>query len=990
MTSWLEAIVDSLTDAVTSTDLHGTVKTWNRAAEDVYGIAAAEAVGASAFDLLPAWADDIAGMLQVAARGDVVRIDDGQLMRRDGSMIAITFSATPIRDAAGRVVGQVSVARDVSAHRRAEERFRQLVKGAPDAMVIVAADGAIVEVNEQTSRLFGYSAEELVGRQVEMLVPDRSRPLHVAHRQTFLGRPVVHGMGVGLPISGRRKDGSEFPVEISLAPLDLGPDKLVSASIRDVTDRRRAERELAQALEEAVAAAQLKSQFVAMVSHEIRTPMNGVLGLTDLLLDTPLDLTQRRYVETIGSSGRALLTIINDILDFSKMESGRIELSSADLDLYLLLEEVTAVAAELARDKDIVVTGYHPPALPRVVRGDAGRLRQALLNLVGNAVKFTQRGSVLVSAAPASVSSVSSLSPGAASFSVGAGFGGGVTFAVTDTGIGIPAGDLDRLLEPFAQGDDLADRRFGGTGLGLTICRNLVELMGGRLIVESEPGAGSRFSFTVPLPSPGTPADPPVLLGRRILVADGNPTTSRLIDEHARTWGMEPTTCADSATAMAALRAAAATGEPFDVAVLDQSMFGADGMSVVDAVAAERGLGVLHVIVLTSGAYLSDLVAKRTGSVDVLARPVRLSQLYESLTRGGGRTAGAARFGGGPGRSGGGSPARDSGSGEVAPAGDRRSGGASVASAASAVSVPAVSTAPAAPAASAVSAAPTAPAAPAASVASVASVASAAAAKVLVAEDNEVNRLVVVGTLAALGYRCDIAPNGVDAVRLARGRSYAAVLMDCQMPEMDGYTATAEIRRTAPPGHRVPIIAMTAGALSEDRDRCLAAGMDDFVAKPIDRDVLRAVLERWARSDPPPAEPDGAESAPAAPVSAPHRQDLPALRETVADRLALLRNHRPPDPADLASRVLVAFRNGVPDRLDEMTIALRIGDAEPLRQHSHDLVGMAGHLGAEDLAALALDLQKVSRAGDLSAAGDMLPLIRAEYDRISPVLAQLV
>ena len=214
----------------------------------------------------------------------------------------------------------------------------------------------------------------------------------MARRQAFLGRPTVHGMGVGLAISGRRRDGSEFPIEVSLAPLDLGPDKLVSASVRDVTDRQRAERDLARARDEAVAAAQLKSQFVAMVSHEIRTPMNGVLGLTDLLLDTPLDLTQRRYVETIGSSGRALLTIINDILDFSKIESGQIELASADLDLRRLLEEVACVAAELARDKDIVVTGYYPPALPRVVRGDAGRLRQALLNLVGNAVKFTRRG----------------------------------------------------------------------------------------------------------------------------------------------------------------------------------------------------------------------------------------------------------------------------------------------------------------------------------------------------------------------------------------------------------------------------------------------------------------------------------------------------------------------------------------------------------------------------------------------------------------------
>jgi PAS domain S-box-containing protein len=920
MTFWLSAIVDSLADAVTSTDLDGTVVTWNRAAEDLYGFTAAEAVGSSASKLLPDWASDIDEMLRAVAAGVAVRIDDGSLTRRDGSTVSIMFSASPIRSTDGSVVGQVSVASDISAHKRAEERFRHLVKSAPDAMVIVAADGVIVEVNEQTERLFGYPADDLVGQPVEILVPDRLKGAHVAQRHAFLGRPTVHGMGVGLAISGRRRDGSEFPIEVSLAPLDLGPDKLVSASVRDVTDRQRAERDLARARDEAVAAAQLKSQFVAMVSHEIRTPMNGVLGLTDLLLDTPLDLTQRRYVETIGSSGRALLTIINDILDFSKMESGRIELAAMDLDLPRVIEEVTAVAAELARDKDIVVTGYYPPALPQVVSGDAGRLRQALVNLVGNAVKFTRRGSVLVSALPGE---------------------NGVTFAVTDTGIGIQPGDLARLLEPFAQGDDAADRRFGGTGLGLTICRNLVELMGGKLEIESERGKGSRFSFTVafaPADSPPPAAGTSSLAGRRLLVADGNPTTRRLIDEHARAWGMASVSCANSESALAELRAAAAARAPFEVAVLDQSMFGSDGMSVVDAVSAKPGLGVAHVIVLTSGAYLSDLVAKRTGSVDVMARPVRVSELYNSLVHDVGRHAGSGRH---------------------------RS-----ASAAGAPAQPATAT-------------------------------------VLVAEDNEVNQLVAIGTLAALGYRCDVARNGLDAVRLASLGTYAAVLMDCQMPEMDGCTATEEIRRM---GLRVPIIAMTAGALEEDRERCLAAGMDDFVTKPIDRDVLRAVLDRWvahsrasggavhggaAKGAAPKGGAPKGEAAKGAAASAdggaaPHRQSIPQVRDTVADRLALLRNHQPPSPSDLASRVLTAFRDGVPERLDEMATALRNGDAEPLRRHAHDIVGMAGHLGIENLVGLAQDLQHAARNGDLSAAGEVVPRLRAEYDRVNSVLAELV
>jgi len=762
----LAAIVDGTADAIIAKTLDGTITSWNPAAERIYGYRAEEVVGRSISIIFP---PDSGGQLsEVLARiaaGETVKVDDSIRIRKDGAVVHLALTISPLRDMEGVVVGAASIAHDITDTKKAEERFRRLVFSAPDAMVIATADGVIRLVNEQTERLFGYAGDELIGQPIEVLVPPELRERHIGHRLGFLAHPEIRGMGAGLEMFGVRADGTRFPIEVRLAPLDTEEGTLISAAVRDITERREVEQDLAAARDEALAAAQLKSQFVAMVSHEIRTPMNGVIGLTKLLLDTPLQPTQRRYGEAIRTSARALLTIINDILDFSKMEAGKVALLNADFDLGKLVEEVAHAAAEAARDKNLEIVNYYPADLPRTVRGDEGRIRQVLLNLLGNAVKFTHDGEILIR-----VDTAPPASAGRREF----------TFTVIDTGVGIAPEYLSRLFEPFVQADGTNSREYGGTGLGLTISHQLVELMTGRLEAESEVGRGSRFFFTIPLEVPAASAEQSTaqdtLVGRTLLIVDDSVTSCHLLAEHARAWGMVTTTAFDARSGLDRLRDAAQGDRPFDIAVIDQHMPEEDGLTLVNWIAGDPSVPSPLTILLTSGSYQDDQHVEALDGVTILAKPVGPSALYncliEHLDPSGAKFRLAALAG-------------------IVPRGGERG-------------------------------------------------------IVLLAEDNEINRMVAIDTLAGLGYQADVANNGLEALELAPTKPYKAILMDCQMPKMDGYQATREIRRGEPADHHIPVIAMTAGALAEDRQRCLDAGMDDYLAKPIDPDELQAKLDHWA------------------------------------------------------------------------------------------------------------------------------------------------
>jgi len=546
-----------------------------------------------------------------------------------------------------------------------------------------------------------------------------------------------------------------------------------------VEEKSRAEEAMKTARDSALEASRIKSEFLANMSHEIRTPIHGVMGMADLLLETPLDPGQMDFARTIQTSADTLLALINDILDFSKIEAGRMELETIDFDLHRLLEDGITLIAGQAQQKGLELVLFIAPEVPCRVRGDPNRIRQVLTNLAGNAVKFTERGEVLVH-----------VSLDASRLDASRGEKRMVRFSVHDTGIGILAGRQRALFEAFTQGDGSTSRRFGGTGLGLAISRRLVEMMGGKIGVESRPGHGSTFFFTLELEASAKVASKPCSPCRRssparkefdsihVLVVDDNETNRKILVHQLGAWGMESETAADGFRALEALERARRQGRPFDLALLDMQMPGMDGLELAVRIRREAGFSDLPLVLLTSlGAPLSTAEIRKTGIQAQISKPVRPSQLFDRL-------------------------AEVLGEAEEQP-----------------------EAAPARPVPS-------------------------HQGRVLLAEDNSVNQKVALRILEKLGYEVEVASDGDAVLDLLGRNSYDLVLMDCQMPNRDGFETTREIRRredrdTNAPGRKLPIVAMTANALQGDRERCLEAGMDDYLSKPFKPEELLRILERW-------------------------------------------------------------------------------------------------------------------------------------------------
>lgn len=656
------------------------------------------------------------------------------------------------------------------AMRESDERVRIVFEHSPDAIVLIdphdpSGTWTIVDCNAAACRMNGYTRDELVGQPTDILHVEPTPGSKMRSDYVMLQGE----RSVSLETMHRHKDGTVFPIEVSLALVTIGSRELVLGIDRDISERKRVEAELHTAHEAALEASRLKSEFLATMSHEIRTPMNGVIGMTELLLTTPLDADQQDFANTVRDSAYSLLAILNDILDFSKIEAGKLLLDMGDFDVRNLVETVVDAQQSKASDQRIIVLTDIEPEMPTLLYGDAARIRQVLVNLISNAVKFTRQGEVVVRATLDTHDGSQVL-----------------RCTVSDTGIGLSPETQARLFQPFTQADGSTTREYGGTGLGLAICKRLVELMGGTIGVESAQGVGSIFWFTVSVEVHGgslpVPLSAASLQGLRVLVVEDNATHREIVQQYLAAWQMRSTSVPDAEAALAELRIARAQ-DPYAVVVTDLILPGMDGFALAQAVQAEPALSTTPLILLTGfDQHGKRAQALQAGFAGSLGKPAKMSQLLDTLTS---TLANTASFS---------LPAEQ------------------VLSADPSVEQQHIDQQP-----------------------------------LLLAEDNPVNQKLAVFQLRKLGYMVDVVSNGQEAVAAMSRTPYRLVLMDCQMSVMDGYEATAVMRameaRTG--RRRLPIIAMTANAMQGDREVCLAAGMDDYVAKPIKLDALGSVLDRW-------------------------------------------------------------------------------------------------------------------------------------------------
>jgi two-component system, sensor histidine kinase and response regulator len=887
-----ESIFDAVEDLIFVTDFDGNITRCNKAVVRRLNTSFQALIGSSLLKALSVYDQESfpelhAGEMEISRLGGYFEIHIETMVLEDSLR-----TVYDLHDLSKRKQIENDVARE-------KKFFESLVVNNPAAIIVLDEKERIASCNPAFEHLFGFAQKEIIGANLDMLITTEMTQQEAAQfTQQAMTGGTVHGIG-----KRQRKDGVLVDVEILGVPIVVGEQKVGALAIyHDIT-------ELQRARQEAEEANRAKSEFLANMSHEIRTPMNGVIGMLELTLETSLSAEQREYLNISLQSAEALLALINDILDFSKIEAKRMELEKINFNLRTTVEETASTLAQRAQDKGLELACLiHPDVMSDLI-GDPTRLRQILTNLIGNAIKFTHQGEVVIKAEPIGETDSHTT----------------VYFSVQDTGIGIPSDRLKSVFERFTQVDGSTTRKYGGSGLGLTICKQLVEAMGGEIGVQSTAGVGSTFWFQItfekqPIERRETAPliiNPVNLSEMRILGVDDNATNRTILTKTVEGFGCRVDTVASGSKSIEVLRIGLRDGDPYQVVLLDMQMPGMDGEQTARAIKGDPTLRDVRIIVLTSIGQRGDAAhMEALGCSGYLLKPVRQQMLYDALVAVLGRKE------------------------EKEPAIITRH---------------------------------------------LLSEQKRSNQRILLAEDNPINQKLAVILLSKAGYSVEAVENGLQVIEKAKEGKYNAILMDVQMPEMDGFDATQHIREWESSRHRhVPIIAMTAHAMKGDRERCIEAGMDDYVSKPLEIPILLGVLDRWLnlqKTEETQSVPKG-EANPTAPLLSLARSEpiVEAAEAPVMDIERALERFGG-DRAFLIemSRDYVA---GLPERIKDLRSALEIHKANDLSRLAHNLKGVSANFSAGPLTKISAELEALGQQDDLASAPELLTHLETEAERL--------